>query len=76
MDLWWIELGLPGMDGLEVMRRLRESSSAPIIVLSARGYLRVYMAQLRHKLEAEPSRPCLLLTEPGVGCRLSDEGGA
>lgn len=33
-------------------------------------YLRVYMGQLRHKLEAVPSRPVHLLTEPGVGYRL------
>ena len=33
-------------------------------------YLRVYMGQLRHKLEQNPSRPQLLLTEPGVGYRL------
>jgi len=33
-------------------------------------YLRVYMAHLREKLEAEPSKPSLLLTEPGVGYRL------
>jgi two-component system KDP operon response regulator KdpE len=33
-------------------------------------YLRVYMAQLRHKLERDPARPKLLLTEPGVGYRL------
>ncbi|MBK7292270.1 MAG: response regulator [Holophagaceae bacterium] len=33
-------------------------------------YLRVYMTQLRHKLEAEPSRPRYLQTEPGVGYRL------
>jgi two-component system KDP operon response regulator KdpE len=36
-------------------------------------YLRVYMAQLRHKLENEPSRPKYLLTEPGVGYRLKSE---
>jgi two-component system, OmpR family, KDP operon response regulator KdpE len=36
-------------------------------------YLRVYMGQLRHKLENNPSRPILLLTEPGVGYRLRDE---
>jgi two-component system KDP operon response regulator KdpE len=35
-------------------------------------YLRVYMAQLRHKLEQDPSRPRYLLTEPGVGYRLRD----
>jgi two-component system KDP operon response regulator KdpE len=32
-------------------------------------YLRVYMAQLRRKLEADPSRPRHLLTEPGLGYR-------
>ena len=36
-------------------------------------YLRVYMAQLRHKLERDPTRPRLLLTEPGVGYRLREE---
>ena len=33
-------------------------------------YLRVYMAQLRRKLETDPARPRFLLTEPGVGYRL------
>ena len=33
-------------------------------------YLRVYIAHLREKLEAEPSKPTLLMTEPGVGYRL------
>lgn len=32
-------------------------------------YLRVYMGQLRHKLEVDPARPYHLLTEPGVGYR-------
>jgi two-component system KDP operon response regulator KdpE len=36
-------------------------------------YLRVYMTQLRHKLEADPTQPRLLLTEPGVGYRLKTE---
>lgn len=35
-------------------------------------YLRVYMGQLRQKLERDPARPELLLTEPGVGYRLFD----
>jgi two-component system, OmpR family, KDP operon response regulator KdpE len=35
-------------------------------------YLRVYMAQLRRKLERDPTRPRLLITEPGVGYRLQD----
>ncbi|MGW4027151.1 winged helix-turn-helix domain-containing protein, partial [Streptomyces sp. NPDC005009] len=33
------------------------------------NYLRVYMAQLRRKLEADPSRPRYLITEPGMGYR-------
>ncbi len=33
-------------------------------------YVRVYVAQLRHKLEADPARPRYLRTEPGVGYRL------
>lgn len=34
-------------------------------------YLRVYMAHLRRKIEADPARPRYLLTEPGVGYRLA-----
>jgi two-component system KDP operon response regulator KdpE len=34
-------------------------------------YLRIYMANLRAKLEADPAEPRHLLTEPGVGYRLS-----
>jgi len=33
-------------------------------------YLRVYMGQLRQKLENDPARPRYLVTEPGVGYRL------
>jgi two-component system, OmpR family, KDP operon response regulator KdpE len=36
-DLLIVDLGLPDMDGLEVCRRVRERSTVPIIVLSARG---------------------------------------
>ncbi len=182
-DVVVVDLGLPDMEGVEVIRRLREWSSVPIIVLSARGretdkvtaldagaddyvskpfgasellarirvalrhaagiarpdgegthtvgevavdlvrrrvrvagrevhltpieykllttlirhagkvvthrqllkdvwgplhtaeahYVRVYMAQLRRKLESNPARPRYLLTEPGVGYRLAEE---
>jgi two-component system KDP operon response regulator KdpE len=34
-------------------------------------YLRVYVNHLRHKLEADPARPRHLVTEPGLGYRLS-----
>ena len=36
-------------------------------------YVRVYLAQLRQKIESDPTRPRLLLTEPGVGYRLRAE---
>ncbi len=159
-DVVIVDLGLPDVDGIDVIRRLREWTAVPIIVLSARGqerdkvtaldagaaagasheaddatftigelrmdllrrqvfvgdrevrltpieykllatlvrhagkvvthqqllrevwgpthtdqahYVRVYMAHLRHKLEAEPARPQYLLTEPGVGYRLTSE---
>jgi two-component system KDP operon response regulator KdpE len=35
------------------------------------NYLRVYMAQLRRKLEPDPPRPRYLLTEAGMGYRFS-----
>jgi two-component system KDP operon response regulator KdpE len=34
-------------------------------------YLRIYIRQLRQKLEPDPERPTLILTEPGVGYRLT-----
>lgn len=41
------------------------------------GYLRLYLAQLRKKLEVNPSRPRYLLTEAGMGYRFSpDSAGA
>jgi two-component system KDP operon response regulator KdpE len=36
-------------------------------------YLRIYMRTLRRKIEIDPARPKLLLTEVGVGYRLADE---
>jgi two-component system KDP operon response regulator KdpE len=41
------------------------------------NYLRVHMANVRRKLEADPSRPRHFLTEPGMGYRfVADTGGA
>jgi two-component system, OmpR family, KDP operon response regulator KdpE len=39
-------------------------------------YLRVHVAHIRAKLEADPSRPQYLITEPGVGYRLLDPTAA
>jgi two-component system KDP operon response regulator KdpE len=38
------------------------------------NYLRVYLAQLRRKLEPDPSRPRSLITEAGIGYRLRTRG--
>jgi two-component system, OmpR family, KDP operon response regulator KdpE len=45
-DLILLDLGLPDMDGMEVIRRLREWSAIPIIILSARGQERDKVANL------------------------------
>lgn len=36
-------------------------------------YLRIYMGQIRHKIETDPARPQYVLTEAGVGYRLRDD---
>jgi two-component system KDP operon response regulator KdpE len=38
-------------------------------------YVRVYVGQLRHKIEADPAQPRYILTETGVGYRLRMEDG-
>ncbi len=53
-------------------RQLLKEAWGPNAVEHAH-YVRVYMTQLRHKLEEEPSRPRYLLTESGVGYRLKAE---
>jgi two-component system KDP operon response regulator KdpE len=41
---------------------------------NAQGNLRLYMAQLRRKLESDPARPRFLLNEPGMGYRFDPDG--
>ena len=38
------------------------------------NYLRVFMAQVRRKLEPEPGRPRYFITEPGMGYRFEAAG--
>jgi two-component system KDP operon response regulator KdpE len=60
-DLVILDLGLPDIDGLEVLRSLREWLAAPVIVLSARG-------QEKDKIAALDSGADDYLTKPfGVG---------
>jgi two-component system KDP operon response regulator KdpE len=40
--------------------------------VTERQYLRVYLGQLRRKLEPDPSRPAYFITEPGMGYRFVD----
>jgi two-component system KDP operon response regulator KdpE len=60
-DLVILDLGLPGLDGQDVLRRLREWLTAPVIVLSARD-------QERQKVEALDAGADDYLTKPfGMG---------
>ena len=38
-----------------------------------RQYLRVYVTHLRQKIEADPTTPCLIKTEPGIGYRFESD---
>jgi two-component system, OmpR family, KDP operon response regulator KdpE len=53
-------------------RQLLKAVWGPAYATEA-AYLRVYMGQLRRKLEADPARPRYLVTELGVGYRLKTE---
>jgi two-component system, OmpR family, KDP operon response regulator KdpE len=60
-----------------LLRRPGKLVSGDTLLTAVRGssehtdpsYLRIYLAQLRRKLEPEPSRPRYLITEPGMGYR-------
>ncbi|MDT4900114.1 MAG: two-component system, OmpR family, operon response regulator KdpE, partial [Pseudonocardiales bacterium] len=60
-----------------LLRRPGKLVPGDVLLTAVRGssdhtdpsYLRIYFAQLRRKLEPEPSRPRHLITEPGMGYR-------
>ena len=60
-----------------LLRRPGKLVSSDTLLTAVRGssdhtdpsYLRIYLAQLRRKLEPEPNRPRHLITEPGMGYR-------
>ena len=56
-DVVIVDLGLPDMDGLDVIRRLREWSTVPVIVLSARGQERDKVTALDAGADDYVSKP-------------------
>jgi two-component system, OmpR family, KDP operon response regulator KdpE len=63
-----LEVLVRNRDRLVTQRQLLTEVWGPQYQTEA-NYLRVYAAQLRRKLEPDPSRPRYLLTEPGMGYR-------
>jgi two-component system, OmpR family, KDP operon response regulator KdpE len=71
-DLVVLDLGLPDVDGFEVTRRLREWSSVPIIVLSARGQEEDKVRALNGGADdylTKPFGPAELVARLGVALR-------
>ncbi len=56
-DIILIDLGLPDLDGQEVLRRLREFSTTPVIILSARGQDRDKIDALDHGADDYLTKP-------------------
>lgn len=63
-----LEVLVRNSDRLVTQRQLLQEVWGPAYQTEG-NYLRVYVAQLRRKLEPDPSRPQHLLTEPGMGYR-------
>src|SRR6266536_3105896 len=87
-DLVILDVLLPGIDGLEVCRRLRQAGDVPVLMLTARSevpervwdydfgrdsnVLEVYVGYLRRKLETE-GEPRVIHTVRGVGYVLRED---
>jgi two-component system KDP operon response regulator KdpE len=56
-DVVIVDLGLPDIDGIDLIRRLREWTSTPVIVLSARGHERDKVAALDAGADDYVSKP-------------------
>ncbi len=56
-DVVLLDLGLPDMDGMEVLRRLREWASVPVIVVSARGNESAKVSALENGADDYISKP-------------------
>jgi len=71
----WMLLQELALSGGQVVTHQRLLAAGWASQTSDQQYLRVYIGFLRQKLEAEPSRPELILTEPGIGYRLAAPAG-
>src|SRR5437762_3102709 len=75
-----LDLGLPDIQGHDLLRMLVQHAGKVLThrfllkelwdELTDAQYLRVYVRQLRQKIEADPERPQFVLTETGIGYRL------
>jgi two-component system KDP operon response regulator KdpE len=63
-----LEVLVRNPDHLVTQRQLLQEVWGPAYQRET-NYLRVHMANLRHKLEPDPTRPRYLITEPGIGYR-------
>ena len=57
-DLLILDLGLPDMDGVEVVRRVRQDSALPVIILSARDAQREKVRALDAGADDYVTKPC------------------
>ena len=77
-DLILLDLGLPGMDGADVIRRLREWSDVPVIVISVRESEQDKLAAFEAGADdylVKPFSPNELLARMRVALRRSDKSG-
>jgi two-component system, OmpR family, KDP operon response regulator KdpE len=63
-----LEVLVRNPDHLVTQRQLLQEVWGPAYQTET-NYLRVHLANLRHKLEPDPTRPRYLVTEPGIGYR-------
>jgi two-component system KDP operon response regulator KdpE len=78
-DVILLDVGLPGIDGIEVTRRLREWTQTPIIILSARGHEADKVAALDAGADDYLTKPfglAELLARIRVSQRHAARGGA